>query len=71
MTTFPTDIEFTFIEPPTPLNVDSEDESTFPVIKVDASKSDMAIQALLLRILPLLDFQSQEFGADYVFEEKE
>jgi len=71
MATFSKDVEFTFIEPPQQLVVDPDNEDTFPVIKVDVSNSDSVIQALLLRILPLLKIRSQEFGAEYIFEVKE
>lgn len=63
-------INFTFIEPPASLNADPEDESTFPVIKVDVSGSDMVIQALLLRILSLVRIESRNRGAEYIFEVK-
>ena len=71
MAKFSKNIEFTFIEPPEQIIVDSEDESTLPTIKVDVSSSDSVIQALLLRILPLIKLNSQEYGAEYVFEVKE
>ena len=71
MAEFSKDVEFTFIEPPKQIVVDSEDESDLPTIKIDVSKSDLVIQAILLRILPLISIESQEYGAEYVFEVKE
>jgi len=71
MATFSKNIELTFIEPPQTLVVDQENEDTFPVIKIDVSNSDTVIQALLLRILPLLKIESRELGAEYIFEMKE
>jgi len=71
MAKFSKNIEFTFIEPPEQIIVDPEDESTLPTIKVDVSGSDSVLQALLLRILPLIKLNSQEYGAEYVFEVKE
>ena len=71
MAKFSKNIEFTFIEPPEQIIVDPEDESTLPTIKVDVSSSDSVLQALLLRILPLIKLNSQEYGAEYVFEVKE
>ena len=71
MAKFSKNIEFTFIEPPEQIIVDPEDKSTLPTIKVDVSSSDSVIQALLLRILPLIKLNSQEYGAEYVFEVEE
>ena len=67
MAKFSKNIEFTFIEPPGQIIVDPEDESTLPAIKVDVSSSDLVIQALLLRILPLVRLNSREYGAEYYF----
>ena len=50
MGSYAVDITFTFKEPPESLNVDPNDESTFPVVKVDVSGADPVIQALLLRM---------------------
>jgi len=71
MAKFSKNIEFTFIEPPEEITIDSEDSDVLPTIKVDVSDSDTVTQALLLRILPLIKLNSQEYGAEYVFEVKE
>ncbi len=70
MADFSTNIEFTFLEPPDDIPVDPEDESTFPIIKVDVSGSSPIIQALLLRILSLVQIESRNRGAEYIFEVK-
>jgi len=71
MAKFSKNIEFTFIEPPEEITIDSGDSDVLPTIKVDVSDSDTVTQALLLRILPLIKLNSQEYGAEYVFEVKE
>jgi len=71
MAKFSKNIEFTFIESPEEITIDSGDSDVLPTIKVDVSDSDTVTQALLLRILPLIKLNSQEYGAEYVFEVKE
>jgi hypothetical protein len=61
-------IEFKFVVPPDAILFDEEDEDTFPYIDVDASSLDMAWQAVLLRILPLITIESRNGGSNYMFD---
>lgn len=69
MATFSKNIEFTFTVPPEALDVDPDDEDTFPKFKINTSGSDKSLQAVLLHILPCLTITSKEGGAEYVFQE--
>jgi len=65
------DIEFRFIIPPEAIPIDNEDESTLPLIDVDASAIDLKWQAILLRILPTIWIESKNNGAEYMFSKRD
>jgi|GEM_PF-3002173 len=68
MAKYAKNIEFTFLMPPTPLASDPDNEDTFPEIKVETGSLDMALQAILIRILSCLEMKSINGGAEYVFQ---
>ena len=69
MADFTKNIEFRFIVPPAEIPFDPENEMTFPYIDVDVSSLEMALQAILLRILPLITIESKNGGSNYMFSE--
>ena len=60
-------IEFRFIVPPKELLFDENDENTLPQIDVDVSGLELSLQAILLRVLPLITITSKNGGSNYMF----